>query len=511
MPSLSTTTETLLYRICRNLLAETDLKTACQNVLSILGECCDLQRGILQIYDDQTGEIAVRVFHGLYSADLKTEKYRFWESLSAKTRNTGEAWGWSGDLREILPLKRITDFTPNTFICLPVMIQKEKIGILCFSGIPLSTSGVSGIRLEILEEIAELLGLAARVARVESEAKRSLLETTAYLQQALKHRYQLKNVIGVSKQMQEVFAMVEQVSQSRSTILLRGESGTGKELIAHAIHFKSSRAEQPFVKFSCAAIPENLLESELFGHEKGAFTGAIRSRAGRFEQAHGGTIFLDEIGDIPMTMQIKLLRVLQERKFERVGGNRTISVDIRLITATNRNLELAVQQNLFREDLYYRLNVIPVYIAPLRARKDDIPPLVEFFLKKINDDNGKNVELAPECLPLMMQYPWPGNVRELENFIERLIVMARRDIVHPQDLHLPISQGAEVSIGLSGIPKETPDSLSETIEEIEKKQIEDALIRTGGVHTRAARILKLTPRQIRYKLKKYNIPDLKPK
>jgi Nif-specific regulatory protein len=305
--------------------------------------------------------------------------------------------------------------------------------------------------------------------------------------------------------MKEVFAAVEQVSLSKVTILLRGESGTGKELIAHAIHYHSPRAEQPFIKLSGAALPETLLESELFGHERGAFTGAIRAKPGRFELADGGTLFLDEIGDIPVSIQVKLLRVLQEKRFERVGGTKTISVDVRIITATNRDLEAAMHIGQFREDLYYRLNVVPLFIPPLRERKEDIPALLVHFLARFNAEYGKEVQISPEGLQALEQYHWPGNVRELENCIERMVVQARADIIRPGDLPVQIRVPySPQKVGTQFIAPES-GSLSKTIEEIEKEEITAALVKCGGVQARAARLLGITPRQLGYKLKKYDI------
>ncbi len=301
--------------------------------------------------------------------------------------------------------------------------------------------------------------------------------------------------------MQEVFEAIHRVAPSRANVLLRGESGTGKELVAKAIHFMSRRAEGPFIKFNCASLPEGLLESELFGHEKGAFTGAMNTRKGRFELADGGTIFLDEIGDLPIALQPKILRVLQEKEFERVGGEKTVKVDVRLVAATSRNLEDLLSSGRFREDLYYRLNVVPVFLPPLRERKEDIPVLAEFFLKKYNEENQKSVKITHDVLGLFIDHDWPGNVRELENAIERLVVMSRGKVVTAGDLPLDIREGS-VKTRISMHPGE---ALPSAIEEIEKMNIIDALKRTGWVQAKAARILGITNRQIGYKIKKYNL------
>lgn len=262
------------------------------------------------------------------------------------------------------------------------------------------------------------------IVRNALERRRLLAENTE-LKQELRSHYKFDEIIGSSGKMQEVYKIIERVANSNATVLIRGESGTGKELVARAIHFNSPRSAKPFIAVSCAALPETLLESELFGHEKGAFTGAAGQKAGRFELANQGTLFLDEIADVSLAMQVKLLRVLQERKFERIGGTKTLNMDVRLIAATNRNLEDDVAAGGFREDLYYRLQVIQVFLPPLRDRKEDIPPLVEHFVEKFNKQNSRSMKFAsPECMDLLMKYNWPGNIRELENAIERGVVLA---------------------------------------------------------------------------------------
>jgi len=291
-------------------------------------------------------------------------------------------------------------------------------------------SAVDAMRLGAFDYIAKPFDLdELKVVVKKALERRHLIDENRELRQQLKTRYRFDNIVGTSSKMQEVFRLVERVADTRASVLIRGESGTGKELIARAIHFNSSRAQSPFVPVVCIALSEQLLESELFGHEKGAFTGAISQKPGRFEMAHGGTLFLDEIGDIPGKVQMKLLRILQEREFERVGGTKTIRVDVRVVTATNQDLENAVKEGKFREDLYYRLQVVQIIIPPLRDRLDDIPLLVEHFIDKYAKDNGKSVRYAsPEALELMMNYRWPGNVRELENAIERAIVLADADV-----------------------------------------------------------------------------------
>ncbi len=287
--------------------------------------------------------------------------------------------------------------------------------------------------------------------------------------------------------------------------MILGESGTGKELIARAIHYASLRAEKPFVKVNCAALPESLLESELFGHEKGAFTGAVGRRIGRFEQADQGSIFLDEIGDLSPSLQMKLLRVLQEKEFERVGSNQTIRTDVRVIAATNRNLEEAIKKGTFREDLYYRLNVVTISLPPLRERREDIPPLIEHFLKKYNAENGKKVNsLSKEARDLLMQYGYPGNVRELENIVERAVVLCRGEILGIQDLPLTLRESKLEALLAEARGRTT---LPDTLEEIERELITKALENSSGVQTKAADELGISERVLRYKIKKYGISE----
>jgi Nif-specific regulatory protein len=321
--------------------------------------------------------------------------------------------------------------------------------------------------------------------------------------------YDPDRIIGDSHAMRMVLEQLQQAAQSRSTVLLRGESGTGKELGARALHKLSERHNQAFVKLNCAALPESLLESELFGHERGAFTGAIRTRRGRFEMADKGTLFLDEIGDLSLATQVKLLRVLQERTFERVGGSRPIEVDVRIIAATNVDLEESVRRGQFREDLYYRLHVVPIVLPPLRERQEDIPQLVGYFLQRFNSENRKSLKISSAAMDLIVSYEWPGNVRELENCVERMVVMARRDIIAPEDVPVPIHLTRPVTtprpMPFASSMSSPASSLPGAVADIERQRLVEALQRSGGVQTRAASLLGITPRQLGYRLKKYQI------
>ena len=331
---------------------------------------------------------------------------------------------------------------------------------------------------------------------------RKLREENLSLREALGKRYAHPNVVARSPKMQEVLATVERVALTNSTVLLGGESGVGKDLIARAIHEKSRRASGPFIKINSTAIPENLLESELFGFEKGAFTGAVASKPGKFELADKGTLFLDEIGDVPPATQVKLLRVLQEREFERLGGTRTVKVDVRLIAATNRDLREALEQGTFREDLYYRLNVVPIDIAPLRERKEDIPDLVNLFISRFDDESRKTIEgITPQAMQILVNYHWPGNVRELQNIVERACALAKGNVLEAADIHLD-QRPAKAANGHPGF---LPDGM--TLEQWEDEMVQEALRRAGGNKSQAARLLGLSRNALRYRLSKIGIAD----
>src|SRR5438132_7290936 len=306
-----------------------------------------------------------------------------------------------------------------------------------------------------------------------------LREENRSLREALGRRYEFKNIVAHSPKMQEALGTVERVAPTNSTVLLGGESGVGKDLIARAIHQHSRRASGPFVKINCTAIPENLLESELFGYDKGAFTGAVTSKPGKFELADKGTVFLDEIGDVPPATQVKLLRVLQEREFERLGGTKTIKVDVRLVAATNRDLRAALEEGTFREDLYYRLNVVPIDIPPLREHKEDIPELVNHFLARFAADNEKEIEgITPAAINVLMEYHWPGNVRQLENSVERAVALSVGRVIDVDDIHLDSTHGKS-----GAVPAAAPDQLlpeGMTLEQWEDNMIKEALRRANG-------------------------------
>jgi DNA-binding NtrC family response regulator len=329
---------------------------------------------------------------------------------------------------------------------------------------------------------------------------RALQDENRQLREELGRRYEFDNIIGRSPPMQEIFATIMRVAPSRATVLLAGESGVGKDLIARAIHYHSPRVKNPFVKINCTAIPENLMESELFGYEKGAFTGAVGTKPGKFEQADTGTVFLDEIGDVPASIQVKLLRVLQEREFERLGSNKTRHIDVRVVAATNQDLRAALEQGTFREDLYYRLNVVPINIPPLRERREDIPFLAEHFVHKLAGDSGSRVEsITDAAIQRLMSYHWPGNVRELENVIERSLVLCAGIRLDAPDIRLDTAPRARPQT----IENFLPEGM--TLDEFEQAVIREALRRAEGNKSQAARLLGLTRNALRYRLSQMGI------
>ena len=351
---------------------------------------------------------------------------------------------------------------------------------------------------DYLTKPLDLEELLLRIGRVSEQVR--LQSAVRELQAHLVERHRLEGIIGESGRMQEVLALVKRVAPSDATVLIRGESGTGKELIARALHFNSPRAAGPLVTLNCAALPEHLLESELFGHEKGAFTGAVAQRKGRFEQADGGSIFLDEIGDLSPALQVKLLRVLQERQFERLGGNRTLAVNVRILAATHRDLEQAMRDGAFREDLYYRLNVVTIQIPPLRERREDIPPLLDHFLRKFAEKNRRAVTgLTAAARDALLRYDYPGNVRELENLVERAVLLARGPVIDLPDLPVTLRPGERGPTGPE--PSRLPDLLAG----IEREAIRAALERHGGVQTQAAAELGISERVLRYKMRKHGL------
>ena len=494
---------TMLYEITKALNAHLVLKKSLYKVLDILSNSMNMVRGTITILNPMRNEIRIEVAHGLTRNAMERVKYKLGEGITGRVIETGEAVS----IPKISEEPHFLDRTGSrkkrkdgdqSFICVPVKKGKQVIGALSVDRLfDESYSLESGEKL--LSVIATMI--ASHVIKLETIQmdKERLREENRRLQTVLKDKYSIRNIIGNSNKMREVFQMISQVSKSNATVLIRGESGTGKELVANSLHYNSLREKNPFIKVNCAALPATLIESELFGHEKGAFTGAIKQKIGKFELAHKGTIFLDEIGSIGLEIQANLLRILQEKEFERVGGHRTLKTDVRIIAATNKNLERAVEEETFRGDLYYRLNVFPIYMPPLRARKTDILLLADYFLEKYAKENHKDIKrFSTPAIDMLMAYHWPGNVRELENCIERAVLLCEEGVIHSYHLPPTLQTGKE---------SDTVPSLSleDAVASLEKEMIIDALKNTGGKVVMATQILQTTVRKFAYKAQKYGV------
>ena len=409
-----------IHEVAKILTSTQNLDRALGTALRTLQSFLGFDRTAIFRPDETTREIRMEIAAGYTAEQRERARYVWGEGIVGKTMKTGSPIALPDVRKEPSFLDKTrahgksSDEGPISYLSVPIKIGAETLGVLTAERIGREGTRALESDTRTLTVIGCLIGQALKlhkaIERLQDEFKRQRKE----FEKTIRKTYRIENIVGQSKRMQEVFAAVTSVAPSRATVLLRGESGTGKEMIARAIHQGGGRADRPFVAVNCAALPETLLESELFGHKRGAFTGAVEERKGRFEEASGGTIFLDEVGDIPLPTQVKLLRVLQERTFERLGENRPVSVDVRIIAATNADLEKMVAGGTFREDLYYRLNVIPVFLPPLRDRKEDILPLTEHFLERFNREHGKSVAFSKDALDLLLEYRWTGNVRELE-------------------------------------------------------------------------------------------------
>ncbi len=493
----------LLYHITQILNKTPDLKQSLYNVLELLSKSQKMIRGTITILDPFSDEISIEVAHGISKSALQKGKYKLGEGITGQVIQTGAAVTIAKISKDGRFLNRTTarkafGDQEISFICVPIKKDKQVIGALSVDR-PYDASFSLDEGEKLLSVVAAMIATQVIYLERTRIEKEKLESENDRLQAELKKQYRMKNIIGNSNKMREVYQMISQVAESNATVLIRGESGTGKELVANSIHYNSLRAKNPFVKVNCAALPANLIESELFGHEKGAFTGALHQKTGKFELATKGTLFLDEIGSIEPDVQAKLLRVLQEKELERVGGNKTIKVDVRIVAATNRNLENAVTDGLFRNDLYYRLNVFPIYLPPLRERRTDVLVLADFFLEKYTRENNKKIlRFSTPAIDMLMAYHWPGNVRELENCIERAVLVCDDQVIH--GYHLPPTlQTAQIS---DTLPKA---SLEKAVSQLEREMIIDALKHTRGNISQAAQTLNTTVRKFSYKANKYDV------
>ena len=496
---LRTELETL-YQVSQVLSRSLDFKETLAAVLRVLHDGVGLERGMVSLVEPETGELQVSVAHGLSGIFTEDIRYRPGEGVIGLILEEGEPIAVERIADEPRFLGKLGLYDPERgFVGVPIRIGRQVAGVIAAQ-----TAAGAEILLDeytqFMEMVANLIGQAVRLATSVQKERQELTEERDTLRRAVRGQYGFDNIIGHTQPMRRVFEQARLVAKWNTTVLIRGETGTGKELIANAIHYNSPRARAPFVKLNCAALPENLLESELFGHEKGAFTGAMTQRKGRFEQADGGTLFLDEVGEVSAAFQSKLLRVLQEGELERVGGSRTIKVDVRVIAATHRDLEGEVEAGRFREDLYYRLNVMPIYLPALRERMEDIPDIARFLVDKIARQQGRPLELTDAALRVLMHHAWPGNVRELENCLERAAVLTEAEVID-RDAILLTGIEEQVSVGRGALREVDLDDPNLD----ERERVIAALEQAGWVQAKAARLLDMTPRQIAYRIQTLNI------
>jgi Nif-specific regulatory protein len=496
---LSADLETL-FQVSQVLSRSLDLKETLSGVLRALHENGGLELGMVTLADPDSGEQQVIAIHGPSTIKLESIRYQPGEGVVGMVLDAGDK----------IVLKRIADEPRfkgklgiydnyGPFIGVPIRVKRSVVGVLAAQ--PESdAAGQLDERARFLEMVSNLIGQSVRLSWEVAQERQTLKDERDSLRRTVRGQYGFDNIIGHTTGMRRVFEQVRQVAKWNTTVLIRGETGTGKELIANAIHYNSPRARGPFVKLNCASLPETLLESELFGHEKGAFTGAMAQRKGRFEQADGGTLFLDEIGEVSPAFQAKLLRVLQEGELERVGGTRTIKIDVRMIAATHRDLEADVQAGKFREDLYYRLNVMPIQLPPLRERMEDIPSIARHLIEKIGSQQGRQIELTDSAMRVLMHHDWPGNVRELENCLERAAVMSENGTI---DRDAVLLTGIEETVSVSSSTPRGVDLDDPNLDE--RERVIAALEQAGWVQAKAARLLGMTPRQIAYRIQVLNI------
>ena len=496
----------ILVKINQAVSRSLNLQNSLNATLQVLHESYPIKSGAVFLMDEETGLLNMEASIGYRRETAKTV-YKPGEGLTGRIAATAKPIIVPQVSKEPLFLNRMSSWDPaedreQTFIGVPIIMDYKTLGVLIVN-LPYTPKRDYDSAMKFLTLVASALLQPIQLNHLVDLERKKMLDEKVLFNEKLKEEFSFHKIIGNSHEMREVYERVAQVAGANTTVLVRGESGTGKELIAQAIHYNSPRSDKPFVRVNCAAIPESLIESEFFGHEKGAFTGAIARKKGKFELADEGAIFLDEIGDLSPMTQVKLLRVLQEQEFERVGGTETLKVDVRIIAATNANLETRMSEGKFREDLYYRLNVFSIFLPPLRDRKTDILLLGDHFMLKYSRQHGKAVKrISTPAIDMLVAYHWPGNVRELENCIERAVLVCEDQVIH--SYHLPPTlQTAESS---NTVPKLSLDS---AIASYEKELIQDALKTTKGNRARAARLLQTTERIVNYKINKYHIDVLR--
>jgi len=496
---------TALYQIAHHLASGQDLEVIMTRILEILEKNVGMNRGMITILSPNNEELAVDVARGLSESDKKKGKYRPGEGITGKVVATGRPIAIPTLNEEPTFLDRTggrkgLDHSDLAFLCVPIKTGDMVIGALSVDRVAVEDAVTLEGELRFLEAVADLIAQVVQARRRDYDKIHALEKENLELRRTLEDKGKPDLMIGNSSSMREVYRQIGQVAPSLTTVTIRGETGTGKELVARAIHQKSPCCKGPFVAVNCAALPESLLESELFGHEKGSFTGATARRIGRFEAADNGTLFLDEIGEMSLSAQSRLLRAIQEKEFQRVGGSDSIRVNVRLICATNRDLETDVKENRFREDLYYRINVFSIALPPLRERGADVLLLADYFVKKYCKLHDRNIQrISTPAIEMLSAYHWPGNVRELENVVERAVIVATADVIEGKDLP-PTLQMKDVA--LQGTRN---DSFENMVAAYERTLILDALKDSGGNQTEAAKVLGTTKRIIQYKINKYQI------
>lgn len=494
-----------LYEIARVLPSSESLEYILSETLEILSRRTGMSRSTISIKDLNTGEISVEAAYGIDKEKQRKGKYQSGEGVTGRVFKSGCPIAIPRLSDEPLFLDRMgarknINLNDISFLCVPIKAVNSIIGTLSADRTEVEKKNqVLEGELRFLEAVADMIAQTVLSRQRELQSITALEEENLRLKLALEEKGKPKDMLGNSRPMREVYRLIAQVADSKTTVLIRGETGTGKELVARAIHQRSPRKNEPFIALNCGALPEPLLESELFGHEKGSFTGAVNQRIGHFEAAGEGTVFLDEVGELSTTAQNRLLRVIQEREFNRVGGNRVIKTSIRLITATNRDLEGEVRTGHFREDLYYRINVFPIHLPRLRERGADILLLADHFVNKYAMSAGKTISrISTPAIDMLSAYHWPGNVRELENVIERAVLLSTDGVLHGN--HLPPTLALNEKNNLT-----VQKNFTQSVEAYEKELIVEVLKQTMGNQNRASELLGITNRILRYKVKKYNI------
>ncbi len=493
----------ILYGISHAMAHQHDVSALLNEVIDILEAEMGLSQGMLTLRRPDTDIFVIEPTRQLSAEQKGQAQYRLGEGIIGRVAKSGKAMLVPDTTADPhFADRKKAGKSKTAFLCVPIIHHRRVIGTMSIERAAADEAELKR-DLKFLKLVAEILAEAVAGIREQIEERESLMAENRRLRQQLDERYNPSNIVGNCSSMRQVYEHIAQIAGSTATVLIRGESGTGKELVARAVHYSSERKNNPFVCVNCGALPENLIESELFGHQKGAFTGASQQRKGRFELANGGTLFLDEIGDISPSVQIRLLRVLQERTFERVGGDKTIKVNVRIIAATSRNLEEAIANKLFREDLYYRLAVFPIHLPPLRDRRSDIMTLADHFVQKYNEIYSKDIKrISTAAINMMMAYHWPGNVRELENCIERAALTANDAVIH--GYNMPPSLQTSEETHTSMIPVGGA-SLKAMVESYEREIIIDALKKHRGNAAGAARELQATQRIINYRIRQLGI------